>query len=531
MFLDTEDNSKGKFLLGVIDFKNKKYVFTDKFKMKKFILDKKRITVYAHNIAYDIGNIFDIHKLKYKYNKSHFIGAVYESNGSYIKFCDSFNLLPISIKKIGKFLNLEKMKMIKNNLLEYCKRDVDILKKFIVEMRNFFKSVLKIKMGNTLSLNALRFFRKLNPGIDLKINKKFDSFIRMAYYGGRVEIFKYGFFEKKLFENDVNSLYPSAMKRLKLTSWKSLKYSESKLNLNREGVVSCLVHEENDIPILPIRHKRYGLMFVNGWKHGVYCLNELRYALNHGVKIKKVFWHISSGVRINNVFEKYVDTLYKLKSEERNEYRRMLFKLLLNSLYGKFGFNGGVDKLYSLDDDENYIGETYFSSYGNMYGMNSESIDTDYQNVYFASYITAESRIILHEYLKKYVKNLYYCDTDSIISDKMITDENDILGLLSYRGSYFHGNFIQPKLYSIGEKYRAKGFKLKSKKEFDKLIKNKSQIIVRPYKIRTAIKYDKPVNYWHEEIRKIKNMRTKRKIIDKYGNTRPFEIKELKEKK
>lgn len=531
LFLDTEDNSKGKFLVAVVynDITKEYKIFKNFLECRKYIISFRVCIVYAHNIGYDIGNIFDINTLSYKFAKGRLILAVYNNNGCYIKFYDTINLIPLSLKKIGDCLNVKKLKMDITGSKKteiYCQQDVKILFELVKRMKIFYNKY-NIKMGYTLSQNALKIFRKMITIKDLQLNQKYDNYIRQAYYGGRVELFQYGITKKIIYENDINSMYPYIMKNLVIPNWKYLQKYKN-LNLNHGGICTCLIKQNNNIPVLPIRTK-YGLMFCNGFLKGTWCINELKYSLSHGVKIIKVFSSISTVRKINNFFSDYVDIIYKKKQNAKNDYELLLNKLLLNSLYGKFGFNGDIEEIKKLENyNENFISQIIINKKGDIYKFLKKRITTKYMNVLISAYITAGARIELHKHLEKCDNNLIYCDTDSVHTTKNIYKKSDKLGVMAYEQKYNSGLYVLPKLYNLGkQKIKGKGFKLKTNKDFMSLIETGKIIINRPHRIKTSLKFpEKKINYWHDEIKEIRSHYTKRKVLIN-GTTEPYNINEI----
>lgn len=76
--------------------------------------------------------------------------------------------------------------------------------------------------------------------------------------------------------------------------------------------------------------------FENIWVTG-YELNEAR--RSDEIRLSKVFGHVYDSDRdpvTETAFQRYVEDFYRLKSEATDEVRRYLYKVLLNSLYGKF---------------------------------------------------------------------------------------------------------------------------------------------------------------------------------------------------
>jgi hypothetical protein len=455
-------------------------------------------------------------ELSYKYNKSRLIYAVYNRNGKYIKFYDTINILPYSIKEIGKYLKLKKYNMKRKRLVDYCKRDVEILYKFVSEMRTMFNEVFNIEMGYTLSMNAMRIYKKYK-NLDFKLKRYVES-IRKSYYGGRVEIFYYGKYKGMIYENDINSMYPYCMKTLTFPDWNSLQKSK-KCNIAYEGVSYCKVKSNLEVPLLPIRTGD-GLKYVNGTFSGVWTNIELRNFEFHGGKIIKNYWTIYSKRKIRDLFNEYVNKLYEFKKNEENEYRRLLFKLLLNSLYGKFGFDGKGEEIVPYSPGKNKFCQIIFGK-EKIYTLRDTTVSTGYQNVLIASYITAQARILLSNLLTKNFDHLLYCDTDSLFTTKSIVDKNKILGKLSFKRKHKDGIFIQPKLYMVGEQVKAKGLKLKTGKQFNDYIKKGYTKVIRPVKIKTALRDGKKVNVWTKQKKEMRSMYSKREVL-KNGKTKAW---------
>ena len=81
-------------------------------------------------------------------------------------------------------------------------------------------------------------------------------------------------------------------------------------------------------------------------------------------------------------------------------------------------------------------------------------IKSEYIQVQIASYVTSRARLVLLKGLRDVIKrggNVYYCDTDSIVSDieldPAIVDESR-LGAWKLEGKPIKGLFIRPKVYT-----------------------------------------------------------------------------------
>lgn len=520
---DTEDDSKGNFKLGVLKSNKGYMVFKDCFFMGRFIVENFR-TAYAHNIGYDLGNIFkdDIGQLKYSYSGSRIIKATYSNNGCWCVFLDTMNLCPMSLKKIGDSLGLKKLNMKKDDLEKYCRRDVQILDKFLIE---YFRITdeLGIKCGYTLGMNGLKYFRKLNPELELRQNK-YNDIVRLAYYGGRVEIFRHGRIKGIIVENDINSLYPSVMVGINLPDWNNIKFTKNKNKLNYEGVSYCHVQSNLKVPLLPYRMRGEVLIFPNGTFWGTWTHVELREFLKAGGKVLKFVWTVYSNSTISDIFNSYVKKLYDMRIKTDKPYKKMIFKLMLNSLYGKFGYRGEREELVKYNEktgikpDENII-----LGKKRMYVLSKRIIKTGYQNPMIASYITARARIVLWKLLVKHENSLIYCDTDSLYTTEKIVKKTDKLGELSERNIYNGGEFVLPKLYRAGNTYKSKGMKIKNGKEWKEFRKTGKHTDMRPIKIKTSLKFGKNVNVW-KKVTKKSIYKYDKRIVVKGGTTIPITL-------
>jgi DNA polymerase type B, organellar and viral len=164
--------------------------------------------------------------------------------------------------------------------------------------------------------------------------------------------------------------------------------------------------------------------------------------------------------------ENYVDFLYNLRSEYPSGHPlNLIAKLLLNSLYGRFGMD---DNFVNID----VIHKDYYSDFENKFLDNiTEIIDLgDYKIVFYnseesnedigthnvsisiAAAITAYARIHMSQFKNNPQINLYYTDTDSIYTDSEIDSnliDNKILGKLKLENTCRKAIFLTPKVYCL----------------------------------------------------------------------------------
>lgn len=253
------------------------------------------------------------------------------------------------------------------------------------------------------------------------------------------------------------------------------------------GYVYCkVVPNPNDyIGLLPNKYVPAGhpsstpprLVFSLKTQIGVWSTEEIRLAFKSGYHIETIFSMVYwlAGHRSNQILKPYVDTFIRLKQEaegwkklgassenptEDEKHRiaqelfvnngnlgliditkvkidnigRLVKKLFLNSIYGKFGQQDistrmsliyGSQQFYDLwsSNKINRSGCTFLETfpgsgiYKAMISYQSEFLsNAGRSNFFIAAAITAASRCILHRQMQVIgSQNLVYCDTDSII--------------------------------------------------------------------------------------------------------------------
>ena len=171
--------------------------------------------------------------------------------------------------------------------------------------------------------------------------------IRLSYTGGSTDMFipipSQG---NKIYAYDVNSLYPSVMLNCKYPigspTYFEGDYSEIDPNRDKLGFFYCKVisPEYLDHPILQVHHKtNIGTRTISpiGSWNGWYFSEELYNAKKYGYKFE-VLWGYT--FQKGYIFNEYVDNLYSLRLKyPKSDPMNLISKLLLNSLYGRFGMD------------------------------------------------------------------------------------------------------------------------------------------------------------------------------------------------
>lgn len=460
------------FVFGVIYGYNYKKVI---YSVEEFILEfqnkrYKNKYVFAHNAEFDLltifGNIFTEVD-----NAAIFNGKFISAKKFDITFCDSLNIYPTSVEKIGKLIDLHKGnnekiragKLTKDNIteadIEYCIRDCKIVFEALLRI---FEMTGAIKI--TLPSLAMHDYRLNYIFEDLYFSDLVDEFYE-SYYGGRTEAFIIGKTNAKVY--DINSLYPFAMKE---TIFPDINKLKKDVNVDVKYLMFCLKHYEGlakvrvfhkdcYIGYLPFRDKK--LLFPVGEFETVVNFNELRFAIDSGiVKILSVEYVIYAPP-IKSPFVDFVTTNYNLRMSTTDELNRTIYKLKMNSLYGRFAMKIKskttyydeipYDLIVQLKEANKFCDVKIFSQIRNdcFLVTDSDSVKNSFHSIpVYSSYITSEARIILLKNLLANEKNgLCYCDTDSVfltgefegkISDRLgeFKEENKIVteirGLKNY---------------------------------------------------------------------------------------------------
>lgn len=298
-----------------------------------------------------------------------------------------------------------------------------------------------------------------------------------AYKGGRTEKFKHMFLSDnntKLHYYDINSSYPYSM--TKEMPFKYIKSLSCNLNIDVNDDISVIVpynlyeatykYEGNNkhfIPNLLLRENKQIIAVNECDKVTPHWGCELIEAHNNGcsINIKKV--HEYEGKAI---FKPYVDYFYteRLTVKGKNDALCMFYKLLLNSLYGKFGQKSFTKSQLCKNSNEMY--RILEKEKGIL--LNSDIYDDiimfEYQTeknedrsigklVRFSSYIAAESRCNLSRFMLDVGhENVYYCDTDSVFTTKKPSShlvDQEILGKWKEetKAPIEKAVFIAPKTY------------------------------------------------------------------------------------
>ena len=551
---------KENFVFGVIyGYNYSKVIYSPEDFINEFKADRYRNKIiFAHNAEFDLltifGNIITEIDNEAIFNNK-FITAKYNK----VTFADSMNIYPTSVEKIGQLMGIEKLKnekirsegLTKKNMneqdIKYCKRDCKIV---FIALLQMFTEIGAVKI--TISSLSMFLFRNDYLPADIVFSELVDEFYH-SYYGGRTEAFHVGKTKAKVY--DINSMYPYVMvnctypdiKKLKKEVVIDVKYLTYLIKVY-EGLASVRIrHKETYFGYIPVRmkvNKSEKLVFPVGEFETVVNFNELRFALDQGViEILKVNYVVYAPA-MESPFIDFVNDFYKKKCGTDSPLMRKIYKLILNSLYGRFAMRLKMRTTYydeipfqiiqEFQDLEKYYDLKIFSAERKdcyLITENEQMKASFFSIPAFSSYITSEARIfILKNLLNNENSHPIYCDTDSIflagnfsgqlserlgdfkLEEKLITE---VTGLKNYK--YINGTGEETVVI--------KGISRNSVK-----VSEGKYSVKKYYKTKGALRQSQEAGQAFVQIKELRHRYDKR-LVNQYGDTRPLKLPLIEDKK
>jgi len=529
-------SSRNIFYLGGLQTNKEFIYFYKRNDMIKHIMESKEYNnkiIVATNLGFDFSALFFNtpywSKFKIIYSGSKLLSAIYHDEEKEIKitFYDTSNYMPLSVFQMGEILNLPKLnkpkclgKIPKNNkekqeLLIYNKRDCEISKQFLELLQTTVIS-LGGKLKMTIASCGMDVYRRryhrfiLKHETEILKDEKYYEFVYGAYFGGRTEIFSRGTIKNaKVY--DINSLYPFVMLLLFPfpPSIREILNPNDNINfsLKFKGLskVNITTPKYMKYPYLPKKHKVGGskkLLFPLGTWTGTYTHFELNRAIELGYKINKVYkTYIYK--KSFYPYKEYVKDLYNLRMiyKKQNSNMELGIKLLLNSLYGKFGQRNVTDTIFiDIDEMNEKEYDSFIKTKSRKISMNSnkkgiETIESECSSSFvfpiFPVYVTAYARDVLYNYIVE--NDATYCDTDSITTFNRLKESKE-LGGMKEEYNVVMGIYIKPKMYMVetGEKtvVKIKGVPIRSRENFFKILRGETLFYDKFTKIKESIRRD-----------------------------------------
>lgn len=438
------------------------------------IKDLGSSTIYFHNLKFDGSYILNyLLNSDYKFKKdnkagdtktySTLIGELGEfyqikvviNSKVIITFNDSLKIIPLKVKEIAKSFNLpiekevidyEKYE-INDTTLSYVYKDVQIVAMALKYFKD--KGLNKMTIGSN-SYNQYISESKYK-GVFVALDKKWCEDYRAAYRGGRSQVNpKYA---NKILEGvkrfDINSMYPSIMVNEFLPYGSPIKCKVTgnfKFELYKVEISFSL--KNNHLPSL----LKKGALFDS--------IGDTYYTKTEGVEVlyisnidlelvyRNYNVHYIKYIEIwgfnttKLLFKDYILKYYDLKSKSTGG-MRLVYKLLINSLYGKFGSKQeGYTKVPLLNDKKELIYK------------NSDVEEMKQYYLPIAIAITSYAHKMLDDSINYDKDNFVYCDTDSIHTLTSVEPskiDNKELGKFKLEGVEEKSKYVRQKCYVYKE--------------------------------------------------------------------------------
>lgn len=267
-----------------------------------------------------------------------------------IKFVDVLNYWRLSVADLAAGLSSPVERNVNNADLRLdphskCKYHVEVIEQCILRLIHQVSAMSLCSFRATaagLSWSAyLKCF--LQSPLSISCSNSSRILSRAAYFGGRAQCLRLGFCPEKVTVLDVNSLYPSVMSsheypcRL-LKHHRGLRPAELRGALEHYDGVADVELDPLHFPV-PLRGVS-GTSWVYGDCRTSLAGDELRHAARSAA-IRRVY--AASLFERRDLFSGFVRHFYGLKVRavaEGNQADVMIYKLLLNSLHGKFAQKG-----------------------------------------------------------------------------------------------------------------------------------------------------------------------------------------------
>ena len=458
--------------------------------------------VYAHNLQYDLGNLFS--KQLDVLDLVLVGGRVIKATWGNKIFVDSFNIWPMSAKKLGEAFGLEKLETSSMSTdKDYVFRDVEIIRQAMLFAWEFCNGLQVNNLPPTLGSLAVKVWQHFG-GENCHDSTELS---REAYYGGRVELFKQTNDSENVCWTDINSLYPSVM----LKEFPGVLECWNKHDLPKYGVAKVTIKvPETEIPVLPYRNGEGRIYYPWGTFTGSWTVAEINAAVARGAKIVKVLDCMGTN-EATRPYVDYVTKLYDARLGSKSDAEKLFFKLLLNNLYGRIGSAGKIGRSIWQTTENQFDGVPYGEKVLVEYQM-PLSEETNWSH---AAYVTAYGRLELLRFMETIGANrMIYCDTDSCIFDttgNIPFPTGSKLGMMKIEQMCFSCNghwtakppccnhpdrkpvdfwkncqTYAPKMYQAGKTFKAKGVPQRLAKEYIQTGKAEFDL---PFKLRESIQF------------------------------------------
>lgn len=440
----------------------------------EFILSKfkdnnvKTIIIISHNQSFDLKIVDGLSYLTLTdwevetaclKPKQFFIH--FKKDDKYIKIWDSLSWASCPLWVMGESVGYPKFECnvdiaSQSEIKKYCFRDVEIVFHWVTRFLSFLESNQLTELRPTIaSISKASFLRKFynqdqNP-VFVHSMREAVKLERAGYSGAITDCFKIGSWPNKtLYYFDLNSSYPNEMcndlpiklvrhTNDKLISTKAIeKMFYSYIDNSKYGVLANV-----DIELKPrwawilvkgSVNKVNKSLFLSGRFNSTFCEPDLKFIMEHGriIRVREI-----SVFLMKNIFNPFVKFFYENKKQAsiNNDLSlKMMNKLILNSSYGwpaqkeygmKYLKSSPINQVKKFTEKIYVKGELIVTSQQIQLGHKIFEMTTNNMAnardsfVAISGWITCLGRqsLVKHMLICGGRRHLWYCDTDSLITD------------------------------------------------------------------------------------------------------------------
>lgn len=382
-----------------------------------------------------------------------------------------------------------------DRIVKYCVQDSVVCQELAQLLSNTLVEYLDIKPKNYISTAALgkQYFRKNCDFWSIhQIPQSVIALAYKAYGGGWFEMFKKGTFEGGIYDSDINSAYPDAIRNfpdINKGVWERVDKVNSKALL---GFYKVTVYVPKSMPISPIP-LRIGKNII---QHPTGTFVTYLTKLEIDSYQKDIDINIDWGWEYYDEnpiypFKEEIEKLYSLKEKlassfQKDRFEYTLYKKIMTSFYGTTLQKNPINP----EDRDKYEGKSHKT--GILF------------NPVMGAFITAWCRVMIWEVIRDHINQIIAIATDGILS----------IGSLGLKNSLALGEWevnkadkltmFQPGIYCLDQTIKTRGMerakKIKATNcEYDHIFEYLSK---EPYRVSYPITSERPVSVSEALIKK-----------------------------
>jgi DNA polymerase type B, organellar and viral len=429
-------------------------------------------------------------------------------------------------------------------LTRYNEQDCKLLYQALTTFQDLVLE-MGCEMRSTIASTALGLFRTKYLTESIETSAVLNDTIRSSYIASRVEIFR-EYVRPPANYFDVNSSFPFAA-----TFPAPGEYLGQSLHAPPERELyfaqADVLVPEMYLPPLGHRGRDGRIYFPTGRWTGLFSQIDLELLERVGGKIQRVEKYFR--FRPFHDLSEYALDLYRQRLEAKkagNDFLAITLKFLLNTgCYGKFAERREKTELvlHPYDEECPHDGKHKRVIGGQVVSTCVEPLfpgcilvtddkDVPHEHVAISAWITSRGRKTLYDAMAPCGEDLYYCDTDSIVTGHTLPT-GDKLGELKLEYTIQKsGRFVQPKLYEIDGKIKSKGFSYLTPEQFKDLVEGRDVVVERMFRVKeTARELSKFGAFAKHFAKKVRLGATRPKRCPTHdGGTRPWTVKEIGER-